>query len=356
MKCFFLLLMTIVGFSGELIQGTLSNGIRYYIASDLPDDFDEADERFLYLVVKKPATWEYVTNDDSSYINADDDSDLFLKFTEDYSSVTVRCTGDQSLDFIENCLVNKTFPDWFIEEMCDDIEEQDVDREDAYKTMNHIFGSHLEGYNELREQENDQIREAMKDLLQPSRAALIITGPSPQISVEELEERFGKVEETIKIDPLTFQLTSPSVLRADEDDEYIDSYYKYYYPFEPSIRNFIINDLFILMGTGIGFARIPLDEWMPFGFFGAYWPIACPNFYENHVLFQIAKKSLNQLYSEIESVADLCIKHFLSRVAGPLQLDPQFRLDELEKITAEDLKFFVETNAQGLFDLMPLEL
>lgn len=372
---YFFFFIVSFGFSNEMLQGTLTNGIRYYI---VPDSEENEEYRYedtpswaksgtITLIVKKPANWRFI-DFNLSIRNA-------IVYRETYNSLSISVDYIEpdhfknQLDSFQTWLANKALPEETIEELQADFTDEyesfpDDHPTDPYacKIMNLLFGCNLDTERYLFAQEKTIINKTVQNSFHPSCMALIISGTFPPITHEELEAQFGSIKNEGICVPLSPQFTSPMVIRCqnlDSDDfpsrASASNVYKYYYRFDPSYRNYVLNDLFLIIGAMAGgFREYPLCEMMPLGYFLSYWPVSWP--VANEVLFDIAKTWVRESYEHSSDLETSCRQHFLSGISAPLSLHKKNQLQELETITLDDLNLFIEQNMKDLFTCPILDI
>lgn len=361
---YFFLLITSFCFSGELLQGTLSNGMRYYIATGYEEDDDFfRDEASIKLVIKKPAQWEFM---DFGSVYGET-----IRYKTTYNSVSFSdhyidlVDFKESLETFQRIAANKSLPDEEIEAMQiayeDDFYESKNDSvivpdPYAHKVMNLLFGSEINEQRHLFGQDKDEIKQTIKTLLQPCRMALIITGDCPQLTAEELESLFGNIQNEGFREALSPTFTDRIAIRCQiPDPGIISTSYRYYYQFAPNKNNYVLNDLFLIIGAfAAGFIEAPVQEQMPLGYVGTYWPPSWPS--NNPVLFDVAKTILKNTYEHPGDIEKRCEQHFLSGISDPFDPTNQDLLNELEPLTQEDLQLFIDQHIGDLFEITPLQL
>ena len=371
--CVFLLLSSI-GFSNEIFQGALKNGMRYYFLPGSQFEFST-----IQLVVKKPKELcrgpfiDFFFRERvflNGYWRCCSEFDR-LVYTYQGPLTSNLLTDALSLLF-QSLLEKQPFPDSLIEELRMDYEE---DKEEPVPTsirrlFEILWNGDFEYIDHLFTQDNSTINQAYRSFFEPSRMAVIVEGPFDPLNVEAIfEDTLGKiVGDGIFPCPLSLRLEKPLAFAAevenktdfsdlDQDEEQAfertDFIYLYYYPVAPTYREHVLNDLYFCTKyyEGSGICDAVIGKLRPTVFFHSIKPITVSSF--DQFIFNMAKNRLKEHYhNSYISDVDKCLFHFLSTIPDKLELDNQNLLHELELVTFNEYCSFVE----GQFQHIPIEI
>lgn len=370
--CIFLLLSSI-GFSDEIFQGTLKNGMKYYF---LPES--QFEHSTITLVVKKPKELcrgplissffeEGLPLDGYWFGRSEFD---YLVYT--YQGYLARNSLTDTLSLLFQRLLEKQpFSDSLIEELRMDYKE---DQEEpvpapAQKLFETLWDGDFEYVDRLFTKDNNAISQAYHSLFEPSRMAVIVEGSFDGLNVEEIfEGTFGRIiGEKMFLSPLGFKpkKTLAFAIEAeggvdffglDQDEEHVlertDLVYLYCYPVAPTYREHVLNDLYFCTNfyEDSDIYNAIIGKLRPTIFFPSIKPITISSL--DPFIFNMAKDELKERYQcDHFSAADKCLYHFLSDIPDKLELDNQHLLHELELVTFSDYCSFVE----GQFQHIPVE-
>lgn len=383
--CIFLFCFSF-GFSTEIRQGTLKNGMRYYLWPDNTDEKSVCGQDNFYsfkrydsitFVFKKKE--HQILFPTLKLLEKRDFFD-FIGYKAPFGSISHECLGYWSMSYffyLSNCISLPNFSDFFNFENISDQSIYKI-RKKYWKTRvkwnlgdelsRLVYGYNIKELDFLFSGDNDAIKKACQSLIDPSQMAVIITGHFDSADLEkDLEVLFGDISgDEISGTPLTFKHDGPiffsketSNLVDDIIDEEIlpDRIYLYFYQFKPTIKNHVLNDLLFSMKFHIrkGFCDIYSEKIGSIVQFLSSEKICTSQF--DKALFNQAKRKLEKAYrNDCTSKQDRCRDHFLSNVPDALEANHQNLLRELELVTLEEFCSFVEKYIVNATETTEVEL
>ncbi|MDP1609297.1 MAG: hypothetical protein Q8L98_08310 [Chlamydiales bacterium] len=392
-------------FAGEILQGTLKNGMRYYLWPDF-----SVDQLEIALVVKTPEKYPFFPS-----ANPFTDDFLTSSFFELSSTVTLEhrlfhgalrdslrnglfdfsviglrsskneavskkslrkvCAPDGKLDDLKaaahfsKCLKSEVFSNEVIrelrEEYQEDMEDEDSKIRETYLEMQAFL---LSGYepgdlDSIFSKEDSLIHEIYHAFFEPCRMALIVTGSFDAYGLErELEHLFGEIlGDGVLMDFLKFKVERPVAITlkgegvaddyfgqkndelSEEDEELCPQEVNlYHYQFDPSFKNHVLNHLFYC--THFDLESVFCSAALSELERNACFPFQqeIPSFEVDELLFSRAKIELEKIYkNDVLSKVERCRRHYCSEIADELEPSNQNFLRELESINLDDLNLFI---------------
>lgn len=378
---YFFFVLFSFGYAEEISQGILENGMRYYI---WPDDSSEVT---IALVIKKPKELTEFPLDFFFCILRDfrewDSLDLRGRSSGSFEEMFTFsiCTHSRNLNrgllYFSERIKLKTLPDQCIQMLRNSFEE---DRECLQKFAENeaewvkiTQPTNYKEMDKLFSKDNDHINFASYSLFDPTQMALIVTGGFDLITIKsELQNMFSKTERP-KNDytyPDNNSRNNPILIITDnkywidEDDDEFDlpntcPIYRYFYQFDPTFRNQVLQDLLLCYASDIR-----NDSLVSLSQFG-------PDYCDHHFaqlnrlsnlysykqvdlnsidkdLFIRAITQLKEIYKMVNySKANRCEDHFLSGISESLEPEHRNLWRELESITFEEFHDFIQNNIKN---------
>lgn len=355
-------------FAGEILQGTLKNGMRYYLWPDFSNDQLE-----IALVVKAPQ--EYPSFPSANPFSANDFwTNSFFEWRSTISLEywlfhgVLRDSLRNGLVYFSECLKNEVFPNKVIQELREDYQE-DMDEDQKFrKTYSELqaflIPTYEPGYlDSIFSKEDSLIHEIYHAFFEPCRMALIVTGSFDARGLErELEYLFGEISgDGILMDFLKLKAEKPLAITL-KGEGMADNYFGqkndelweedkevrpqevslYFYQFDPSFKNHVLNDLFYCTHFDLktffcseAFGALERNAYFPF-------QQQIPSFEVDELLFSRAKIELEKIYKNDDlSKVERCRRHYCSEIVDELDPSNQNFLRELENIHLDDLNLFI---------------
>lgn len=358
------------GFAGETAQGTLKNGIRYYLYND---PFET--EMTVGFVVKRPKQHLFFPVPDPFEVREDRGlfSDQYYYDMGDgyvfFAGGVERSLSD-GLVYISECLKRDLFSKEAVQQLRFDYEEdreelEGDDLEDASweEMLAFLVGDSAAYEDKLFRQTDEQIQNLCHAFFEPSRMAIFVTGSFDlseikdqlQLLFEEIQGE-GTLVESYHYDrhqrPFAFTIKAYNI--ADECfEEDTGEYFEhkeekaqelswYIYELTPSFRECVLHDLFLLSHYNANsnfcsdsFGELRVDTGIPF-----LGKVPCEKIDQR--TFDQAKKALDARYrNDAAPFFEKCAAHFGLDFPDDLEPANGNLLRELETIELEDLNAFI---------------
>lgn len=346
-------------FAGELVQGTLQNGIRYYLYSD-PFEAKTA----VAVVVKKPQQTPFlplpglfVDTRDALFQAQLTIHSIYYGYFEGEGCISVL----QGLTHLANALKKDPFPQEVVDILRLDYQDE-LEKMDEEDVKNAAITEFLFGFNPSHKADffaktDEEIQNLCHAFFEPSRMAIIASG---SFDVAEIENRLQGLFEDIQGDGLLVDTFEPELPRPvaiafkqkNDLDQFLDEadqeFNIYFYRFPPSFRNFVLNRLFFLTQFTSKTDRFwgASSELTPD--FQFYFTGEIAHFEIDQRAFDRAKMKLKKKYQKDSSIMKRCRDHFISGIAEDLKPANENFLSELENIQLEDLNTFISETIQTI--------
>lgn len=360
---FVLLFYSSLVFSYEIPQGTLSNGISYYLCPNIPErknisitvvvkrtDKEQKFEFFPFFqevlgASSHPHPTLFALSESFICFNIDDSlSELFGE------EISINHIISQISKFLECPEVSSRCIKEMRKEFMEDLDDEDSQILFSKALETDFVISKESGFDdfELDEalfwvQSNDEIRNDYRTLFTTSPIAIIIEG---SFDPNEFESLLGGISR-----PNVQSSTLPMVIENKiayyyEDEESL--LYEYEYSVEPTFRDQTLKDLLRMVGyqadTILPESCLIFDH--PFGnlspteFLCSRNKISNPDCYTSR--FDFAKSELAELYQRDRTHQWIrCVEHFVSGISQELTPDNQNLMKELNSLSIDEFHAFI---------------
>lgn len=306
--------------AGEVLQATLSNGMKYYLIPNLEKDPE------ICFVIKKP----------KDLMRMPVDIDIFNPLVRAHFSYSGLKTWPETIalslfPFDPSGEEVSDFSELFrFDQITDAVwnelqEEYQDDKEDLNVGLFQKIVGDTQETDRVMSGDKEQLIQAYQSMIEPANMAIIVTGDfQAELLETNLESLFGKiashgVSEVVHLTPKAVE------------------FYMYLYVFEPSPKNYVLSDLLSLyyheravtVGELVTYNHIITTERI------------CLSLDE--AKFLRTKAQLESAYrTDDADDKTKAIRHFCSVLPEKVQLQHEDLILELQNVTLEDLKAFID--------------